>query len=104
VGDLRSPAQDRYGAPAEGQEDLAKAAHIAHIDCMAGGWIVAAYRHGQGMQGRELWDCAIPGYADAQVAVRMACLPDKAVTRAEGHLSHGQVALLGLQVGQVRKR
>ena len=71
---------------------------------MAGGWVVAVYRHGRGIHGGELWDCAIPNIAQAQIAVRQACLPDKVVTRADEQLSPDQVALLGLQDGQVRKR
>jgi hypothetical protein len=71
---------------------------------MAGGWVVAVYRGGQGISSRELWVCAIPNLANAQTAVREACLPDKVVTRTDQALSHEQIALLGLIAGQVQKQ
>lgn len=78
--------------------------HFLQSEAMPGGWVVAVYREGQGLQSRELWDCAITNFADAQIAVRQACLPNKVVTRTDQVLSIAQIDLLGLVDGQVRKQ
>jgi hypothetical protein len=89
---------------AVGTESFAQMSLFLQSEAMPGGWVVAVYREGQGIQSRELWDCAIPNFADAQIAVRQACLPNKVVTRTDQVLSIAQVVLLGLVDGQVRKQ
>ena len=73
---------------------------------MSAGWTVAVLRLSSlgKPPTREYWDCAIPGYEDAEDAVRQACDPVGVllITACEP-LTDEVVRLLQLEAGQVRK-
>ena len=71
---------------------------------MTKGWIVAVRRRPRNSEG-EMWDCAIPLALDAEKAVRHACDQEGVILiTARTQLTVEEVAALGLQDDQIRKR
>jgi len=71
---------------------------------MTKGWTVAVRRRPWGSN-HELWDCAIPSAEAAEKAIRRVCrLNGVMLITARTRLTADEVALLGLQDGQIRKR
>jgi hypothetical protein len=71
---------------------------------MPKGWTVYVRRRRRGTT-PEMWDCAIPDAQRAEKAVRHANDAERGTTiTARTQLSANEVALLGLEDGQIRKR
>ena len=73
---------------------------------MTKGWTVAVRRRPRPRSAEpEMWDCAIPIAWDAERAVRQAWgLEGVSLITARQQLTVEEVAALGLQDGQIRKR
>lgn len=71
---------------------------------MPKGWTVYVRRRPRSTA-PEMWDCAIPNALLAEKAVRLACGAERGTPiTARTQLSANEVALLGLEDGQIRKR